>query len=199
MSMASDTRQQMITTAARLFQREGYHATSWRRLVEEADAPWGSIHHHFPGGKEELGVAAIEAGRDGVIAVIDHCFSRESVAAEAVGRWFELTSRRLVATGFESGCPVATIALELVADRGPVQDATRTALAAWEKRLALHLRQAGVTRGLAADAAVSVLALMEGGLLLARARGNISPMRVASRHAQAIVSNAAGDSTVAVT
>jgi TetR/AcrR family transcriptional repressor of lmrAB and yxaGH operons len=199
MSVASDTRQQMITTAARLFQREGYHATSWRRLVDESGAPWGSIHHHFPGGKEELGVAAIEAGRDGVIALIDHCFSEESVAAGAVGRWFELTSRRLVATGFESGCPVATTALELVADRGPVQDATRASLAAWEKRLAFHLRRAGVTRGLAADAAVSVLALMEGGLLLARVRGNVSPMRVASRDAQAIVSNAAGDSTVAAT
>jgi len=196
MSVASDTRQQMITTAARLFQREGYHATSWRRLVEEAGAPWGSIHHHFPAGKEELGVAAIEAGRDGVIALIDHCFSEGSVAAGAVGRWFEISGRLLVETGFESGCPVATVALEMAAARGPVQDATRAALAAWEKRLAFHLRRAGVSRGVAADAAVSVLSLMEGGLLLARVRGNVSPMRVVSRHAQAIVSNAVGGSAV---
>jgi len=188
MSVASDTRQQMITTAARLFQREGYHATSWRRLVEEAGAPWGSIHHHFPAGKE--------AGRDGVIALIDHCFSEGSVAAGAVGRWFEISGRLLVETGFESGCPVATVALEMAAARGPVQDATRAALAAWEKRLAFHLRRAGVSRGVAADAAVSVLSLMEGGLLLARVRGNVSPMRVVSRHAQAIVSNAVGGSAV---
>jgi TetR/AcrR family transcriptional repressor of lmrAB and yxaGH operons len=91
---------------------------------------------------------------------------------------------------------VATVALEMAAARGPVQDATRAALAAWEKRLAFHLRRAGVSRGVAADAAVSVLSLMEGGLLLARVRGNVSPMRVVSRHAQAIVSNAVGGSAV---
>jgi TetR/AcrR family transcriptional repressor of lmrAB and yxaGH operons len=193
--MATDTREQMIVTAARLFQREGYHATSWRHLVEEAGAPWGSIHHHFPGGKAELGVAAIEAGSEGVLALIDRCFSEHDDAARAVGCWFERTGRRLVATGYESGCPVATVALETVADPGPVQHATRSSLAAWEKRIASHLRRAGVTRALAADAAVSVLALMEGALLLARTRGGLGPMRAASAHAQAIVSDALEGST----
>jgi TetR/AcrR family transcriptional repressor of lmrAB and yxaGH operons len=177
----------MVHTAARLFQRDGYHATSWRTLVHEAGTPWGSIHHHFPGGKDELGVAAVETGSDGVLALIDHCFAGQPDAGRAVGRWFELSGRLLVESGYSSGCPVATVALETAASPGALQEATRAAFAAWEKRLALHLREAGADRARAADAALSVLTLLEGALLLSRTRGSLIPMRTASRHARAIV------------
>ena len=59
----------MIDTAVRLFQLHGYHATSWRGLVTASETPWGSVHHHFPGGKEELGVAAITTGGDMVASL----------------------------------------------------------------------------------------------------------------------------------
>jgi TetR/AcrR family transcriptional repressor of lmrAB and yxaGH operons len=190
MRVVSDTRQQMIVTAARLFQRDGYHATSWRGLVEEAGAPWGSIHHHFPGGKTELGVAAIEAGSAGVLALIDQCFEEQADAGRAVARWFELSGRMLVETGYQSGCPVATVALETLFGPDPVKDAARTAFGAWEARLAAHFRRAGISRARAADAAVSVLALLEGGLLLSRVQGSDRPMRVGSRQAEAIVAGA---------
>lgn len=180
----------MILTAARLFQRDGYHATSWRRLVEEAGAPWGSIHHHFPGGKTELAAAAIEAGSAGVVALIDHCFAAEAHPGRTVGRWFELSAQLLRDTSYESGCPVATVALETLSGPGPVNDAARSALGAWEARLAGHLRRAGLSRARAADAAAAVLALLEGALLLSRVRGDIRPMRIAARHAQAIVTDA---------
>lgn len=188
--MPQDTRRQMIEAAARMFQRDGYHATSWRSLVEEADAPWGSIHHHFPGGKSELGVAAIEAGSEGVLALIDHCFSKTTDVGQAVGRWFELSGRLLTESGYSAGCPVATVALETGATPGPLHDATRSAFDAWERRLASHLRRVGASRRSAADAAVAVLALLEGALLLARVRGSAAPMRTAARNAEAIATAA---------
>ena len=180
----------MILTAARLFQRDGYSATTWRGLVEEAGAPWGSIHHHFPGGKTELGVAAIGAGSAGVIGLIDRCFAEEADVGRAVARWFELSGKLLVDTGYESGCPVATVALETLSGPQLVKDAARAALGAWDARLAGHLRRAGLSRVRAADTASSVLALLEGALLLSRVHSSLRPMRVASRHAQAIVDEA---------
>ncbi|MGO9490035.1 MAG: TetR/AcrR family transcriptional regulator [Solirubrobacteraceae bacterium] len=192
--MVSDTRLQMILTAARLFQRDGYHATSWRSLVEEAGTPWGSIHHHFPGGKDELGVAAIQLGSEGVLALIDHCFSEHADPGRAVACWFELSGRLLVQTEYASGCPIATVALETAASPGPLQNETRLAFASWQKRLASHLRRAGLSRARAADSALAVLALLEGGLVIARTRQSVTPMRVASRHARAIVDAAVADS-----
>ncbi len=181
--MTQDTRRLMILTASRMFQRDGYHATSWRSLVEEAGAPWGSIHHHFPGGKSELGVAAIELGSDGVLALIEHCFAAEPDARRAVARWFELSGKMLIDSGYASGCPVATVALETAVSPGPVHDATRSAFDAWEKRLAAHLRRLGAKRGDAAETAVVVLTLLEGGILLSRVRGDTGPLRTAARNA----------------
>jgi len=180
----------MVLTASKMFQREGYHATSWRSLVDEAGAPWGSIHHHFPGGKSELGVAAIEAGSGGVLELIDHCFSKAPDAGRAVGRWFELSGRLLSESRYSAGCPVATVALETAVTPGPLHEAARCAFDAWERRLASHLRRAGASRRSAADAAVAVLALLEGALLLARVRGNTAPMRTAARNAEAIATAA---------
>jgi TetR/AcrR family transcriptional repressor of lmrAB and yxaGH operons len=177
----------MILTAVRLFQRDGYYATSWRGLVKEAGTPWGSVHHHFPGGKDELAAVAIETGSQGVLALIDHCFAQEPDAAGAVALWFELSSRSLVESAYAAGCPIATVALETSSTPGPVHDATRSAFSDWERRLASHLRRAGLSRGKAADAAMVVLALLEGAMLLSRARGNVQPMAAASRRAQAVV------------
>jgi TetR/AcrR family transcriptional repressor of lmrAB and yxaGH operons len=190
--VSNDSRQQMILTAVRLFQRDGYHATSWRGLVKEAGTPWGSVHHHFPGGKDELGAAAIETGSQGVLALIDHCFAQQPDAASAVALWFELSSRSLVDSAYASGCPVATVALETSTTPGPVHDATQSAFSDWERRLASHLRRAGLSRAKAADTAIVVLALLEGAMLLARVRGSIEPMRAASRRAQAVVAEFGG-------
>ena len=136
----------MILTAVRLFQRDGYHATSWRGLVKEAGTPWGSVHHHFPGGKDELAVAAVETGSQSVIALIDHCFAQQTDAASAVALWFELTRRSLVDSAYASGCPVATVALETSTTPGAVHDATQSAFTAWERCLASHFRRAGLSR-----------------------------------------------------
>ena len=41
--------------SAELFRRQGYTGTGLKQVVAEADAPFGSLYHFFPGGKEQLG------------------------------------------------------------------------------------------------------------------------------------------------
>jgi TetR/AcrR family transcriptional repressor of lmrAB and yxaGH operons len=188
--MASDTRQQMIEAAARLFQRDGYHATSWRRLVQEAGTPWGSIHHHFPGGKEELGVVAVDAGADAVAALIEFCFTESPDPASALGRWFELSGNMLADSAYTAGCPVATVALETCGISDPMRQATRRAFVRWQELIAAALRDAGAADARAQEAAMGVLVLLEGGLLLTRVHGNNRPLQAAARQAQAVVRTA---------
>jgi TetR/AcrR family transcriptional repressor of lmrAB and yxaGH operons len=171
------TRQQMIQTAARLFQRDGYHATTWRSLVKEAGAPWGSINHHFPSGKQQLAIETIQFGAAAVEAAIDHCFSRHDDPAESVAAWFDLSTELMVTSDYATGCPVATVALELVAQPGPLRDETRRAFSAWEAALTRHLTDAGHPDP--ADTALTVLALLEGALLLARTHHDTRAMSIA--------------------
>src|SRR2546423_15268766 len=53
--MATATRDRILDTTAELFRRHGYTGTGLKQIVAEANAPFGSIYHHFPGGKVQLG------------------------------------------------------------------------------------------------------------------------------------------------
>jgi len=189
-SMPAATRDKMIETAVRLFQRDGYEATSWRNLVKEAGTPWGSIHHHFPGGKEELGVAAIDAGGSAVAGVIEYCFDETPDPAAAVARWFALSAELLVRSGYSAGCPVATVALETAATSPPMKQASTRAFKRWSSIIGARLRRAGATPSAAREAAETVLALLEGGLLLARVQRSRRPMKTASRQAEVVMRQA---------
>lgn len=183
--MAHDTRERMIDAAALLLQREGYQATSWRRLVDEAGVPWGSIGHHFPGGKEELAVAAVDRGAAAVGALIDRCFAVRRTPATAVREWFEVSARLLAESGYSAGCPVATLALETAATSPALGEAARAAFAGWERRLTEHLASSGVRR--APALAGMVLTLLEGALVRARVERSPAPLHAAGRLAERLV------------
>ncbi len=55
-----ESRSRLITAAAQLFQEQGYAATGLSEILDRAKMPKGSLYHHFPGGKVELGAAAME-------------------------------------------------------------------------------------------------------------------------------------------
>lgn len=176
----NDTRQQMIATAVRLFQRDGYQATSWRRLVQEAGTPWGSAHHHFPGGKEQLGVAAIELGGDMVAALIEHAFAEARTPAAAIDAWFAASAAMLEASDFRDGCPVATVALEVSPDTTPLATACAAALQRWHALVARHLKASGISSPRAKELATATLAGFEGALLLARTLRSTEALRIAA-------------------
>ena len=51
----SATRDRIVQASAELFRRQGYAATGVKQIVTDAQAPFGSLYHFFPGGKEAAG------------------------------------------------------------------------------------------------------------------------------------------------
>jgi TetR/AcrR family transcriptional repressor of lmrAB and yxaGH operons len=188
----TETRRRMIESAAQLFQRHGYHGVSWRGLVEAAGTPWGSIHHHFPGGKEELGVAAIELGADFLANVIEGCFAETDAPDAAVRQWFRKTADFVRGSDFRAGCPVAIVALETTPDLAALSAASRRAFERWEQLLVGKLVSAGAPVVRARETAGLVLTLLEGALLLARVHGSTDPIQRAGTHAAELVRSAVG-------
>ena len=62
MSVTTSTRERILLAASELFRRQGFAATGLKSILAASDAPYGSLYHFFPGGKEELGVAVLDAG-----------------------------------------------------------------------------------------------------------------------------------------
>ena len=173
-------RQRMIETAGRLFAGRGYAATSMRGIVEAAKAPWGSVHHYFPGGKEQIGLAAIELGDQLVRASLVACLEQASTPAEAVSLWFDVAARNLKAGDFEVGCPVATVALETASDANAMGTACATSFAGWRSLLAKAFRDTGVPAKRARELATVVVTNFEGALLLSRVSRSTEPLRLAA-------------------
>lgn len=174
------TRDKLVAAMADTLQRKGLHGAGLNELLAQAQAPKGSLYHHFPGGKNELAVAAIEhIGRriDGFFAQL---FREHPDPLRAMQRWLDSTLQQLEGSRFERGCPLATVALE----SGPEDVEIRAALAGCFTRLrqALATQLQGVD--FAADSADSFanlfISLYEGGLLQARVAGSSEPLQRAS-------------------
>ena len=54
-------RDSLIWAAAKLFRRQGYSGTGLRDILAASGVARGSLYHYFPGGKEQIGAAAVTA------------------------------------------------------------------------------------------------------------------------------------------
>ena len=181
--ITSDSRNQMIQSAALLFREHGYSGTGFRDVIEHSGAPRGSIYHHFPGGKEQL-AAETAAWAAGVIErrLIQAARSGDPVVALGmfVCAWREV----LEDSNFRAGCPIVAIAAE--ADAGSTATAAAAAaFARWQDLLARGMLDAGVGRTDARRLATLVVAAIEGAILQCRARRDIRPLHDVHRALEA--------------
>jgi AcrR family transcriptional regulator len=192
--MSSDasvpTRQRLITAAGELFRRHGYAATGIKAILSAADAPYGSLYHFFPGGKEQLGCAVIDEGALAYRALVAAFFHDGADPVEATAQFFDGGAELLESTGFADACPIATIAGEIADTHEPMRVAAAAAFDSWIAALAAHLVAHGAEPNRAAATATELFCLIEGAFLLGRTTRSAEPVRQAGRRAVAIVTEA---------
>ncbi|MFT3866422.1 MAG: TetR/AcrR family transcriptional regulator [Solirubrobacterales bacterium] len=172
-------RRRMVEAAAWMLRSRSYAEASLRDIVAAADAPWGSLQHYFPGGKQQLAVEAIDLGRAEVGEFIEEAFARTRSAEGATSWFFDTSGRKLEETGYEYGCPVATVALERSTLADEVAAAAAAALEEWVDRFAAGFRADGIEGRAARRLATGVLSQYEGALLIARSSHSLAAMRTA--------------------
>ena len=155
----------------------GYHGVGLTEVLTAAQAPKGVLYHHFPGGKAELAVCAIESVVVKLGADLDKVLQRTGDPVEALGAWMAQAQRVLAGSGFASGCPLATIALESTPDDKAIRAALANGFAAIRSRLANALAGAGMAQPQASGAAALIVSAYEGALVQARVAGNVQAMR----------------------
>src|SRR5262245_64284021 len=113
MPRRTDSRSRMIAAAAELFRQRGYHATTFSDVVRDSGAPRGSTYFHFPGGKAELAREAIARAGDELEEMVDQAARHADDPASLVRALAQIMAGRLERSGYQSGCPIATMVLEL--------------------------------------------------------------------------------------
>jgi len=166
------TRTRLIAAMSRALQRRGLHGVGLTELLAEAQAPKGVLYHHFPGGKTELAVAAIEATAARITGSLDQLITTRADPVPMLRAWLAAARLQLEKSAFEQGCPLATVALESTADDEALRHALAAAFAAIRQRLAAMLVGAGVAQARARNLATLIVAAYEGALMQARVAGH---------------------------
>ncbi|MFF5208164.1 TetR/AcrR family transcriptional regulator [Streptosporangium sp. NPDC000396] len=175
-----ETRGRLLDATQDLIEGGGYFGAGLNQVVAASGAPRGSLYFHFPGGKDQLvGESVRRAGHEIGLLVRDLAETAPDTASLIQGV-LTLLGDRLEASGWRRGCPVATVALEMAAVNDALQEVCSEVYGSWEDMLRERLAADGHAE--AGDVAVTVLALIEGALLLARAHRSREPLdRVARR------------------
>ncbi|MGW0961308.1 TetR/AcrR family transcriptional regulator [Streptomyces gelaticus] len=193
MRTTGDTRQRIVTAATELFRRQGYAATGMKQIVSEAGAPYGSAYHFFPGGKAQLGEEVIRTSGAAYLELIGSLFADpDTDPAAATAAAFTGAAETLRELDFTDPCPIATVALEVASTHKGLRAATAEVFASWIEALAGFYAGTGMAADTARDTAGSVIALLEGAFMLARAAHDATPVHTAARASAAIVRDALG-------
>lgn len=192
--MASTTKNRIIDSSAELFRRQGYTGTGVKQIVAAANAPFGSIYHFFPGGKEQLGAEVIRTSGQLYIQLFATIAAQAPDVVTAISEFFTGAAETLKETDYADACPIATVALEVASTSEPLREATAEVFESWIAGATEYFAAAGIPRDKARELALSMLSLLEGAFVFCRAMRSVEPLEVAGACAVALVQAALADS-----
>jgi TetR/AcrR family transcriptional regulator, lmrAB and yxaGH operons repressor len=187
---AGGTRQRILEASEDLFGRQGYSGTGLKAILAASEAPYGSLYHFFPGGKEELGVAALQASGQVYLHMVEAIFGDGIDAVDATESFFEGAAAVVEMSGFEDACPIATVALEVASVSEALREAAAEAFESWLTALQERFVDAGMTPLRAREVAVELFCAIEGAFLLSRTTRSVEPILIAGRACAAVVAAA---------
>jgi AcrR family transcriptional regulator len=177
--MAAPTRERIVQHSAELFRRQGFVATGVKQIVAEASAPFGSIYHFFPGGKEQLGEEVIRYSGAIYGELIDAFFAPGGDPVAATREFFAAAATAVRDSDYADACPIATVALEVSSTNEPMRQACADVFDEWVDNATRRLVECRITRKRARALAFSMIAALEGAFVLARALRSTEPIEVA--------------------
>jgi AcrR family transcriptional regulator len=188
-----DTRDRLIEVSAELFRRQGYLGSGLKQIATEADAQIGSLYHHFPGGKTQLGDAAIRRAGALYELLIPAVFDPAPDVVTGVRDFFDGAAEHLVDTDYADACPIATVALEVSSTDDILRTACADVFESWIQAGTQRIMSAGIAEPIARQLAIGMLAALEGAFVLARASRSTEPLRIAGELAAGAVEAALAD------
>ena len=172
----SDTRERIVASMRTLLRRQGYHGTGLSQIIEHSGAPRGSLYFLFPGGKEEIAVAAVGEWAEELDAVLRRTRAESPSARAWIAALAALFAADLQKSDFTEGLPVTTVTLDSVPASPALTRACHGAYARWLSTVAEELQGYEVPAARARTLATLLLASLEGAVVLCRAYRSTDPL-----------------------
>lgn len=175
-------RDRLTTATAALMQRHGVAGTGIAQILDTSGVTRRSIYLNFPGGKAELVTAATQfAGGEMTRTIRDLVETPNPVSAFA-----RMWSAVLAGTDFTGGCPI--VAAACGADEAPeAAAAAAEVFATWSGLLAGRFVRDGIAEDVAQSLSTTIVAAMEGAVILARAARSTTPLEQVAHHLEGLI------------
>lgn len=178
-------RDRMVDAAIAGMRASGLAGAGINQVVAASGAPKGSLYHYFPGGKLQLAAEALERFGEQRRAALEKALAGDAPPDQKLKRLFAGMARGLEREGFQLGCAVAGVALDLDADSAGLAPVCAQLFAGWGEAIAAGLEPlpAGRRRALGPF----VVSVMEGAMVQARAQRSPEPLLAAGEQLAALV------------
>lgn len=176
------TRARIVDAAASLIVKHGLEGATLEDIQAEAHVSASQLYHYFTD-KSALILAVIQNQSDAVLgshrAVLDRLDS-----FEALDEWRDMIVASLESQDCVGGCPLGSLASGLAESNPAARAALADSFAEWERMLGVGLAAMRDRGELRADVdvdslALSILAGVQGGLLLSQTRRDSRSVRIA--------------------
>jgi len=167
--------------ASDLFRRKGFHGVGMAEILDLAQAPKGSLYHHFPNGKSDLALAAADYASAGLVGIINDSFNEAETFRDGLTTLSYKLAKFFDLSGHWDTCPVSGILFE-GPDNDDFRDHAGALMTQWEDALIAHgIALGGPDADVARDARTYVL-LLQGAWVMARAHRDSDVIRQITNH-----------------
>lgn len=170
-------RDRLTGATADLMRRHGVAGTGVTEILRCSGVARRSIYLNFPGGKSELVTAATRSAGDSMTALLKTFTSRPDPVAAFGQMW----SKLLMDSNFEGGCPVVA-AVQGRAEAPDAADAAAAIFREWSDAILTRLTADGIDAATAESLATTIIATVEGAVILSQAARSTRPLEQATKH-----------------
>lgn len=170
----------LVQSAIDLVRRNGVAGTGVAQLLDHSGISRRTIYLNFPGGKSELITEATRVAGRAMTTLIE-TFGRRGEPDATVASFTDAWKQVVESSDFLAGCPVVAAALGR-SESAEAANAAGAAFDDWEQALAARLRAERIAPETALSLATTVIAAIEGAVVMSLAKRSAEPLDRVGRH-----------------
>jgi AcrR family transcriptional regulator len=183
MSKAEKTRQFIIEKTAPIFNQKGYASTSLSDMTDATGLTKGSIYGNFTD-KDEVALACFDHNHKTIRETISNAMALRSSYRDKLRVYVDVYSGNGNFKLVPGGCPILNTAIEAADTHPALKAKAAEAIESWKKKIVSLIEAGQVSKEFkpgtdAEQAALSIIALLEGSIMIGRTvgrPGSIKPL-----------------------
>lgn len=193
MTKAERTKQFIIEKTAPIFNKNGYAGTSINDLTEATGLTKGSIYGNFEN-KDAVALAAFDYNHAQIVAAITARVKDRNNAIDKLKAYTAVFAELYTLPVLEFGCPILNTAIEADDTHGPLRNKAKGAIDKWYAGLEAIIKKGQENKEVkksvnSREFAGAFIALIEGGVMLAKVTGRSDGLEAALKQARKMVTD----------